>query len=1084
MINNSYRKQVVALLALLLIVLGITAYSKVAVEVYPDYELSTYQISASASGMTTEEAEEKIARPLEDKVRELGGLEKITTITQAGSVQLTVKGKPDAGSRLQDEIAKKLDEAAVSLPVSRNELKWKRLSPDHGPLAFLLLHGGDLSTLANIGKYTVREQLAQVAGVSRVEVGSGLANKVELVFSPAMLKNYDVTPGEIIQQLQQQTAQAGIGGIGEGIDQTRFLWTSQASAPEALGKTIISTKKGNVALKLLAEIKDLRGSQADQMTLYKGEPALAINVYGREDARATKTAFELKRVVESINDQGQGKFVLEVIENNATPIADFLKRVLLFTVVTTIIAASFIGSWLRQTTAAFLSFLAVVLVAGGVLGGMWLYGLTLNLTTAGALFIILLLAEGALLALFARYAKQSILDQATIDRHTRPLLLLVVWPIFAVIGIAAVLFTTDFLKATDIPVLYDAIPVLLIGAVVLAVVIGLIVPTLAAGWLREHALAHQPQAKQTNMVTSWFFKRWERLLSRKTLPYFVTLLSTGLLYVFFHTFVTVDPFLQTDNDKTTMALPTIHGSSQSAALKAARTAEEKLRTLTDVQDVFVTVTKEELRFTIYMKRLAERVRTPYQFEKALNEQMRDIPQTDPYALVVGDAKSNRLEFTIKGTSLGTANEIASRLADYLQNSRMRDTKNNRLLTDVHIGDTDSTVYVNMIPRQDMLARYHISEAAVKSQVEGYLGEQSVGNVRWNDQSLSITASYPKKEMEHADQVKNVFIRTSNGSVRLDELVEWQLVKAPAVYKREDGMYMIKVSSAVSDQRRIAGLSYYLPIMMKDTITIPEGYTILSGEDIRKQEKEEADKTDTATRVLFSSLAAIAFCLVSLLVHRTIRHAVVSLLLVPLASFAVVGGLLWYNRPLNLMAASGAAAVIALMLQQAYVLIDGMERQAEGVKRPLTMRIQTAFAEYMPIMRVLLVMLVVGLLPLFSFWSGGDDFVASFAAVFTPGIALLAWVVMVIVPGLYHAMALRAERGAALSLAQLNQQLYAWFHNTKVKRKDHRAWKRKQRAAAIQHRREQAAAEREPRKAELQREDFQPIADLPSIDRHS
>ncbi|MGE5702026.1 MAG: efflux RND transporter permease subunit [Clostridia bacterium] len=1083
--NNRHplRIQTAYLLALVLIVLGFTACAKMNTSIYPDYSLPVYHIDVPVPGMTAEWAEEKVARPLEDRIRELSGLDKVTTITRSGSISITVKGKPQLGTGdLGERIEAKLDEAAVILPIDRKTIRLKQDRALEKPLTLLMLHGADLRQLDNLSTHAVKEQLSLVKGVSRVEVTNGLANKVELVFRPTMLTAYHLTPTDILQQLQQYSAENGIGTIGEDTEQTRFFWTSQKEAPEALGKTLISTEKGSVALKLLADIKDMRGSQAEEITLYKGEPTLQIRVYGKEEGSVNTTAEEVSRVVNQLNLQGNGKYLLEIVENNVAPLSDSLKRMLWFSVITTIAASVWIGYRQRQIVAGVLSALMIPLVSAGVFGGMWLGKQTINLTSIGAIAIVHILALGAVLTLCMRYARLKQRNQGEIDQATKPLIVSLTWPFVALLAFIGLLLVTDFLKGTDMPTLIDIVPVLLLGAISLALVCGYVLPTFAAIWLNEQGGDEAASYGQRIGGANWLIAKWTQATQRRFVPYFMTMLVAALVVVFFRAFVTVEPFLQTDSDKITTMLPMIKGSTEAEAAKAAKAAEEKLRTLSDVRDLYVTATKQELAFTIYMEKKADRIRTKREFEKALDQQLREIPQTDPYSLVVGEDDIGKLEFTVKGVSLNTAQDIANQMVDYLSKLRMKDKDDNRLITNVKAGERDDTTYINMVPRQEMLARYQISDAEVKHQLESYLGEQQVANVRWNDQNLNITAMYPKKEMEHPDQVKNVLIRTPGGAVRLGELVNWRVGKSPAVYKREDGMYLMKVVSDVSDKSRIPSLSYYLPIIMKDIVTIPEGYTILSGEDIRKQEKEESEKADNTTRLLFSALAICGFSLLSLFAYKSLRQAFIGLLLLPLVALPLIIGLLWFNRPLNIMAVSGAAAVTAILLQQSYVLVTHWEQQASDKSQSLLSRIKAGLSDQLPAMMAMLAILAIGLVPLFFV---GHDFASSYVAVLAPGLLLASWTLLVLVPGMYLSLIIRAEQESPITMRQVNQQLRAWWQNARVSRKDRREWKKRQEERKAALRKEQnKASSGKASSASLTADDFTPISELLSKEHDS
>ncbi|MCK9905344.1 efflux RND transporter permease subunit, partial [Frankia sp. Cpl3] len=304
---------------LLLIILGIGATAKVPIQTYPDSPQPTYTVRASAPGMTADLAEEKVRKALEEAIRELGNIDKITTRSQFGSVQVTVKTKEYIGSDYAEKLQEKMVEVAKHLPGGAS-VQVERAKVGDREIAYFLLHGTDLQTLSDLATYTVSEKLSTIAGVSRVELAeNGLENKVELLFRPSMMQLYGVTPGDVIRQLQGNSGMSVLGAVGEDKSKTSIQWMNQASSPQELGKTLISTEKGYVTLKLLADIRDLRGSRGKEISLYNGEPFIGVHVYADQVGQINSIRADVLAAIDSINKQGKGTYKLDEYANhNAT----------------------------------------------------------------------------------------------------------------------------------------------------------------------------------------------------------------------------------------------------------------------------------------------------------------------------------------------------------------------------------------------------------------------------------------------------------------------------------------------------------------------------------------------------------------------------------------------------------------------------------------------------------------------------------------------------------------------------------------------------------------------------------------------
>ncbi|TGU76242.1 efflux RND transporter permease subunit, partial [Mesorhizobium sp. M00.F.Ca.ET.186.01.1.1] len=141
-----------------------------------------------------------------------------------------------------------------TLPVKEYSISQEKLGDNL--VGFYLLHGSDVQTLSDVARYTVYEKLIQAQGIARVEIdGQAVREQIEIVFRPSMLLAYGLTPEDVLGQLPQDVIREQIGTVGKTADRTAFTWTSQTEGPQGLGKQLISTDKGYVPLKTLADIR-------------------------------------------------------------------------------------------------------------------------------------------------------------------------------------------------------------------------------------------------------------------------------------------------------------------------------------------------------------------------------------------------------------------------------------------------------------------------------------------------------------------------------------------------------------------------------------------------------------------------------------------------------------------------------------------------------------------------------------------------------------------------------------------------------------------------------------------------------------
>ncbi|MED1791835.1 efflux RND transporter permease subunit [Brevibacillus nitrificans] len=1077
MSNRSFVSIVPALARLLAVVcclLGVGALLRMDVTTFPDRAVPVYTIHLSAPGLTSEKIDEKVTRPIEESVRAVGDALTITAESRAGASSVTVETSEKLGSDYKERLEKKLGEVAKQLPVTEWSISQDNLADNR--VGFYLLHGNDVQTLSDIARYTVYENLIRLPGVARVEIDDRSAKQqVDLIFRPSMLLAYGLTPKDVLDQLPGDVVNEQVGSVGQNKDQSAFYWTSMSEGPQGLGKQLIATDRGYVTLKTLADIRDLRGSKGDEVSVYRGSPAIGITLLAADVGQVPFIREQAADVIESLNKAAGDKYRIDLFDDYAQPLSGAIYQLTLLAAAAAIACALFLYLAHKRMAVSLLLLLSVVMATGFTLGGMWLSGVPLSYSTVGPVAIFALLFTGAGSALLHRMHRQkadSFLGGLRIaGKLMKPILLAIVVWTSCWMG----LMMTDFLEGTDRIVLDHAWPVLVLGTGGLILVYGFLTPVLAGLWLTHPAAEESPRSRllPSGKAAGYVLARWERLVKQGFLPYGITLVVSIFVVVMLHSFVLVDDYGELAANGKDLSLEMVQGSSIDEAMRASQIAEERLRSLAEVRDLYTVASKERLAIHLKLADKYDWTMERTDLEKELDKRLRDIPGTDPFAFVASDDVKTRLEFTVKGPSLLTAQAIAQEVLTQLEKYTARDEDGQEIITDERIGTGTAKTIIEIRPKPDMLARYQVSEAEIKHQLESYLGEKSAGSVFWNEQSVPVVVRFPDNWMEYPEQVKNILIRTPAGKVHLGDLVSWKLGKEPPTYQREDGLYVFTVSSAVRDAGRIDSLAYVLPLRMQKTMIIPEGYSVLNADELKKLNEEQSDKADWSGRVLAVIAVIASVLLASLLLQRRTRDGIFALALLPVLAGGVMLGLLVMDRPMNGMAFYGMTGAIALLVQQALVLLEDLyaaRAEESTIKDAVQAGTARAFASQAAVFGAVALASV----PLTFGWVGGIDPFASFASTLFFGTLLAAFAVIAVLPAMYYAAEWKEATKVEITLPIVLQRIHVWWENERIRKQDakeRKQWLKQRREEQRKHRVDNDA----PVKKDLTHQDFLPLS---------
>ncbi|GED68859.1 multidrug transporter [Brevibacillus reuszeri] len=1057
--------------AVICCLLAIGAALRLDIKPFPDRPVPVYTISLTAPGLSSDKVDETVTRKVEEAVRALGSAATIETSSRTGAGTITVETTEGIGSDYKERLEKKLDEITKQLPVKEYSISQDNLADSR--IGYFLVHGADLVTLSDIARYTIYEKLISTPGIARVDVdNSGVLQQVDLVFRPSILLAYGLTPADVVGQLPGDVIGEQLGSVGKNQDRATFQWTSQSEGPQGLGKQLITTDKGYVPLKTLVDIRDLRGSKGDVVNVYHGSPAIGISVYAADVGQMPAIRAEVSRALVELNKNAAGKYTITDAWDDAQPISGAIGQLALLGALAACLSGLFLYLSHRRASVAVLSLLANVLGVGTVLGGMWVSNVPLTFSTLGPLILFSLLYTGAGSSLFHRLQRLTAYTLADNLREAwrlmKPLLLTIV-----VLGAGwACLMMTDFLEAQDRVALYDAWPVILLGTAALLLVYGFIIPTLAGTWLAGEVVRKTTERSATK-AKFFFISRWERLVGQGYLPFGITLVLSLVVVGLFKSFVPVDSFGQTAANKKTVTLQMVQESSIDDAIRAAGVADERLRGMAEVHDLYTEASREQLTFHLQLADKYDWTRSTTDFEKELDKQLRGIPSTDPFALVVSENTKSRLEFTVKGPSLETTRDIANSILGYLQKLRFTDKAGLPIITDQRIGSAQTGTHFDIRPKQDMLARYRVTENEIKRQLESYLDDQTAGTVQWNDRNVAVHVRFPNKWMEHPDQVKNILIRTPEGTVRLSDLVDWSIAKAANVYERKDGLYVFKVSSAVSNPGWIDTMAYTIPLNMQKTIQIPDGYRVLNADELKKLDEELTDKKDWGGRMIVLAGLAAAVLMASLLLHRRIRDGLYALILMPVLSGSVLLGLLITDRPMNVMAFYGMTAALSVLLSQALVHLDELY-QAKAEQESIWTGVQTGASRAFASQLSVLGSVAIASLPLVLGWSSGIDAFASFASPLLVGTLFAGFAAIVLIPGMQYAAEVKQATQSEFSFAVLLLRIRVWWENNQVRRQD-AAMRKRQLKQLRSEQRSNEERHGTKQQSELAKEDFLPLS---------
>ncbi len=500
-------------------VLGILATPR---EEEPQISVPMIDVISVMPGVSPQEAENLLARPIEQRMLELPGVDHVYTISGDGYAMVTVRFKVGEDqersvTRVQAKLASALDQApAGALPPII-----KAHSIDDVPVLTLTLHSPTVSAneLRQIATH-LEDEVRTVPDVAQTFVTGGAPKQIRVLLDATRLAASGVTPGEVATALRGANARLVAGELAVRDSVVRIEVGAPLVNAREVGAVVVANRNGvPVYLRGVADVREDFGETATYVSHREGlssaEAAVTIAVAKRKGANATAvTHAVLARVHEAERRLVPSNVTVATTRDYGETAGEKARELMLHLLIATLSVTALIWLFLGWREAV------VVLVAVPVTLALTLFvyyalGYTLNRITLFALiFSIGILVDDAIVVVENIYRHMAMGDRSpevaaveAVDEVGNPTILATFTVIAAILPMA---FVSGMMGPYMRPIPVGA-SVAMVASLAVAFVV---TPYLAYRLLKGHV--HQTRTTASHPIDNG--SRVDRLYRRIMLP--------------------------------------------------------------------------------------------------------------------------------------------------------------------------------------------------------------------------------------------------------------------------------------------------------------------------------------------------------------------------------------------------------------------------------------------------------------------------------------------------------------------------------------------------------------------------------------
>jgi multidrug efflux pump len=286
---------------LFLIVTGALAYASIPKEAEPDIKIPIIYVSMGYQGISPEDSERLLLRPMETKLKSIAGIKKMTSTAYLGGGNVLIEFQAGTDlSKALDDVRTGVDDAKRELPQGADEPSVHEVNISEFPVLVVTL-SGDLPerVLAQAGRQLRDAIKENVPGVLDATLQGVRDDLVEAVIDPGKLTSYGLRLEQVIQAIGAGNSLVAAGSM-EGT-QGNYAVKVPALIEDLQDAAEFPIVVGPNATVSAREIADVRSTfkDATSITRLNGKPAVAIEISKRTGANLVETVDAVKAVAKA-----------------------------------------------------------------------------------------------------------------------------------------------------------------------------------------------------------------------------------------------------------------------------------------------------------------------------------------------------------------------------------------------------------------------------------------------------------------------------------------------------------------------------------------------------------------------------------------------------------------------------------------------------------------------------------------------------------------------------------------------------------------------------------------------------------------
>jgi len=1017
----SIRRPVFAtVLSLLLVVLGVIAFTRLTLRELPAIDPPIVSVSVEYPGASAAVVETRITQVLEDSLAGIEGVETIESWSANGegsiSIEFSLSRDIEAAANdVRDAVSRVVDR----LPDEADPPEIEKAESDSDVIIWLNMSSTQMDNL-ELSDYADRyvvDRLSSLDGVSRVRTGGGQRYAMRVWLDSGALAARGLTVADVEAALRSENVELPAGRI-ESTDRDFMLRVERGYREPADFARLTLAKGEDGYLVRLGDVARVERASEERRAYFRsnGVENLGIGIVKTSTANSLDVARAARATAEEIQKSLPEGTEIFVAFDSTVFIDAAVKRVFmtLFEAVALVIVVIYL--FLGNARSALIPAVTIPVCLVTAFAALWAFGFSINLLTLLAIVLCIGLVVDDAIVVVENVQRRADLGEPPLVAARRGTAQVA----FAVIA------TTAVLVAVFLPVgfmegntgrLFRELSVALASAVAISCFVALtLTPMMCSKLIRPHREPRGLNAWMHRQLTrlSEGYRRQVAATIGKPVIFGAVLVASALLSLLLFTVVPKELAPAEDRGSFFIMIEAPEGAGFDYSVTQMRKVERVLEPLTGpdrpIQRVNTRVPgffggSEDMNSgmaIIFLHDWQQRDVTTAEVVASLRGELAAIPtvRASPF-MRTGLVRSNSrpLQFVLGGP-------------DYKDLAQWRDAMLARMAENPGILDAESD-YKETRPQLRIEIDYEraadlgVSTQEIGSTLETMMGSRRVTTFVEDGEEYDVILQARADDRGAPANLENLYVRSarSGALVPLSSLVSVTEVAEPGTLNRFNRLRAITIEASLADGYTLGEAIRWA--QETAAAELPEVAQI----DYKGQSREFMSSGDA---VLFTfAMALLIVYLVLAAQFESFIHPFVIMLTVPLAVTGALLGILATGGTLNLFSQIGIVMLVGLAAKNGILIVDFANKLRDEGRSVREAIVEAAAVRLRPILMTSIATMA-GAVPLVIAGGPGSASRSAIGVVVIFGVAFSTLLSLYVVPSFYALLAPHTGSPEALS----------------------------------------------------------------------